>query len=499
MRTKESVKNAISNVVFGLIIGVIGFVKVKVFVNGLSDDIYSLNQLFYQIFSYITIADIGFGLLINKQLYSAFAKGDKEKVNKIYSTSKKFYCIIGLIMIIVTLVLSFFIDNFTKANVSHFYIQIIFIIFIFRNIVDYFFVSPRYVLEADQKSYKVNYLVKSIKIIESIIEIMLVLLGVDYIIVIIPGIFITILMDLYINRKIYKIYPWLKNNKTFDKKYLAGTKDIIWRKIAGLLNSNTDIILISTFINPISVIVYTSYSYITKFITDTIYMITVSITPGFANVLYKEDKKKIYSVFTELNILFLFIGAFVAIMLYGFLNSLIMFWVGDKYLVNNNVLFLFCFIAFQVISEKPIAIFINSKGLFKETKIAVIVESVLNLIISLVLIKIIGLPGVLIGTIVSKILTTFIQNVRYIYLNNFNIPSYNYFILYSIVVFIILIFVFIFNIIKLNITNIFIWIMFIIFISVIVIVLLFIIFYVLFNSFRLLLDRGIYLLKNRIK
>ena len=497
MRTDKSIKNSVSNVFFTLLIGIIGLIKVKVFVNGLNNDIYSLNQLFYQIFSYIVITDIGFGLILNKQLYNAFAVDDYEKINKIYSTSKRFYNIIGLIMMIIALILSFFVRFLTKANISPLYMQIIFIIFIFRNVVDYFFVAPRYVLEADQKIYKVNHYVKSIKIIESIVEIILVLLGVDYFFVIIPGIFITIVIDIFVNNKIYKMYPWLKSDKTFNFKYLKGTKDVIWRKIAGLLNSNTDIILISAFINPISVIIYTSYVYITKFITDTVYMISSSLTPSFANVAFKEKSDKMYGVFTELNILFLFIASFVFIMLYGFLNSLITFWVGGEYLVNNFVLFLFCFSAFQVIAEKPLAIFINGVGLFKETKVSTIMEAVLNLIISLLLIGKIGIAGVLLGTIISKLFTTSIQNAIYIYKNKFNKPGYKYFILYYSVIFISLGFISMFNILNLNITNIAFWIIYVFIFAVAVAILLFLIFYLFYGSFRMLVSRGIYMLKNK--
>lgn len=497
MRTDKSIKNSVSNVFFTLLIGIIGLIKVKVFVNGLNNDIYSLNQLFYQIFSYIVITDIGFGLILNKQLYNAFAVDDYEKINKIYSTSKRFYNIVGLIMMIIALILSFFVRFLTKANISPLYMQIIFIIFIFRNVVDYFFVAPRYVLEADQKIYKVNHYVKSIKIIESIVEIILVLLGVDYFFVIIPGIFITIVIDIFVNNKIYKMYPWLKSDKTFNFKYLKGTKDVIWRKIAGLLNSNTDIILISAFINPISVIIYTSYVYITKFITDTVYMISSSLTPSFANVAFKEKSDKMYGVFTELNILFLFIASFVFIMLYGFLNSLITFWVGGEYLVNNFVLFLFCFSAFQVIAEKPLAIFINGVGLFKETKVSTIMEAVLNLIISLLLIGKIGIAGVLLGTIISKLLTTSIQNAIYIYKNKFNKPGYKYFILYYSVIFISLGFISMFNILNLNITNIAFWIIYVFIFAVAVAILLFLIFYLFYGSFRMLVSRGIYMLKNK--
>jgi len=90
MRTKNSLKNIISVVIFNLVVGILGFIKVRVFVNGLSNDVYSLNQLFYQIFSYLTIADVGFGLVLNQKLYSAFAKMTKQQLIKFIVLLKSF-------------------------------------------------------------------------------------------------------------------------------------------------------------------------------------------------------------------------------------------------------------------------------------------------------------------------------------------------------------------------------------------------------------------------
>ena len=126
MRTKNSIINTFSNIFFNLLIGVLGFIKVKVFVNGLSTDIYSLNQLFYQIFSYIAITELGIGYVINKNLYDAFAKNDKKKINDIYSTSKKFYSLVGIIMFAIALIISFFVKYLTKVDISILYLQIVF-------------------------------------------------------------------------------------------------------------------------------------------------------------------------------------------------------------------------------------------------------------------------------------------------------------------------------------------------------------------------------------
>ena len=309
------------------------------------------------------------------------------------------------------------------------------------------------------------------------------------------AIILTIIVDIYINKRIAKEYPWLHDDKTFDKKYLSGTKDVIYQKVAGLLNSNTDIILISTFINPISVIIYTSYTYITKFITDTVYTVSSAITPSYANVINKEEKEKGFSVFSELNIMFFFIASFVFIMLYGFLTSLITFWVGNEYIVNNWVLLLFCIIAFQMIADRAIIIIINSKGLFKETKVAMILEAVINLALSLLLIHKLGIAGVLIGTIIAKLVSSTILNSRYIYKNIFNNKPIKYYILYALIVSINILFVLAFNMLNLKIDSIFTWILYVILFSILIFIILFIIYALIFKSFKLLIKRGIEFIK----
>lgn len=495
MRTKNSLKNMMSVTIFNILIGILGFIKVRVFVNGLSNDIYSLNQLFYQIFSYITIADIGFGLILNQKLYNAFAKNDKEEINRIYSTSKKFYFYIGTAMFIIALIISFFVQFLTKANISSWYIQLIFIIFIIRNIVDYYFIAPRYVIDADQKNYQINHLIKGIKVIETIIEIVLVLCHVNYLIILLPGIFITIIIDIYVNKKIKTYYPWLENNEKFDKKYLKGTKDLIYQRVSGLLNSNTDIILISTFINPLSVIIYTSYSYITKFVSDTIYIVASAITPSYANVICKETSQKSYEVFKELNILFLFISSLITIMFILFLNSLIELWVGEEYLTGKFTLLLFCIIAFQNIAMRAIIITINSKGLFKETKKATILEAILNLIISIISVNKLGLIGVLLGTIISYFLSSFIQNAIYIYKKIFKESPWKYFITYLLVVFITCLLTILLSQIKINITSVLSWIIYVFIFGIGILLILFIIFYIIFKPFKRLTYRGIEFIK----
>ena len=498
MRTNRTIKNIITTFIPYIIIGVLGFLKVRVFVNYLNDDIYSLNQLFYQVLGYLSLVDSGFGLLIVQKLYKEFADKNKKEINNIYSTAKIFFRNIGLIILFLGFIVSFFIHLFTKADISNLYIQIVFIIFVIRNIVDYFYSAPRYIMQADQKLYKINYLVNSIRILQIISEIVLVILGCNYLLVLIPGIFISLFINMIINRRVYKEYPWLKDQKNYNKKYVEGSKYIISQKLAGIFHNNTDIVLLSTFVNPLNVVIYSSYNYICKFITDISYMLANAVIPSFANAINDKNVDNKQKIFSELDTLFLFMASFVSIMLYLLLNPFISLWVGDKYVVSEITTILFIIITFRYISIRMMYAVINSNGLFKETKNIIISEAVLNCIISLGLIFIYGLNGVLIGTVLSTYLTTFWFFPKLIYKKVFKLSSKNYFIKYFAVVLLTFGFITLLSFINLpSIKNIYEWIKWGIIYSIIVIVILLIVYTILFKSFRSLFERAKYFINSR--
>ncbi len=500
MRSKKTLRNVLSNVIFNIIIAFLGFAKIKVFMKSFSTDLYSLHQLFYQIFAYFTIADIGFGLVINKNLYKAFAKKDKDEITKIYVTSKKFYNILGGILLLFAIGFSFFVNNFTKAQIDLSYMQIMFLSVITLNIIDYFFEAPKGIITADEKLYEVNYLIKGAKVLTAIIQIGLVFLKLDYILIMLVSIIFNLLINIYINHKIFKKYPYISESKNikFNKEYLKDTKDLIPAKLSGVLNSNTDIILISTFINPLMVNIYSSYNYIIKFVTDTTYIMSAAIVPSFAAKI-NSDEKESYNIFEEINIFFLFLASFTSIMFYMLLNPLIKLWIGEEYLVSKTTLALFVILGFQMILRRGIDIVINSKGYFKETKKPVFYEALLNLIISLALIKPLGINGVLMGSIFATLFTTFIFHPIFIYKNVFK-KNVIIFYLRSLIGFTIsILLAFLTSLIKINISGVGSFILNVILYSVVVLTVLFTLFYLIFKPMRNLTIRAKDLILNILK
>ena len=70
MRINNSFKNLITNIIPFIIIGFLGFVRVKFFVLYLGDEISSINQLFYNILAYLSLAEGGIGMFVVQKYYN---------------------------------------------------------------------------------------------------------------------------------------------------------------------------------------------------------------------------------------------------------------------------------------------------------------------------------------------------------------------------------------------------------------------------------------------
>lgn len=490
MRKINSMKNFFTTFMPYIIIALLGFVKTKIFVANLGDDIYALDQLFFQILAYISLAEGGVGLFIVQKYYKCFVDNDKEKINEIYSSSRKILKYIGIFMVFSGIITSFFISHLTNNSLSFSYMQIVFILFLFKNLIDYFMFAPRFVLQGDQKLYKVNLLVNFIRILDLIIFIVLIKLGVDYLVILIPGIFIKIIFNLIINRLIYKEYPWLKLDKNANIKMFNGIRHIFAQKISGVLYYNTDIILISAFIKPIEVVIYASYNYLSKTLVDVIDMFCNALSPSFGNVLFKENKEVQYETFNELNTLFYFISGFASIMFLLFSKPFVDLWIGQKYSIDSYSLIFMGLILYITISRRMIMITKDNLGLFKETKYFILLEAILNLGISLLLVHKFEIAGVLFATMISTLMTTFWYIPYYIFKKYFNKSFFLYIRSYLITISIFSLIYYVFK--KYFIVSIETfpqWFIYAIIYGIILFIILFAIFYVAYKPFRTLIKK----------
>lgn len=490
MRKKNTIKNFLTDTIPYFLFAILGFVQVRIFIGSLGEEIYALNQLFIQLFSYISLVEGGAGAIIGQKYYKLFVSNDKEKIKQTYVSSVKAMKKISLIIVIIGFILSFFLGFLTQNSLSIFYMQFVFILYTVRCVIEYLNLSPRFVIQADQKGYKINVILNIFKLLEFITEIVLLLCGLDYVIILLCSIITRIIMYYFVNKKIYKQYPWLKDCKEVKPEKIKGIGYMYYHKIAGAVYNNTDLLLISSKLSVFQVTMYSSYNYICKYISDFVYMFGNSLMASLGNVIYKETGKKSLEIFNEINSFFLFIATFFATNVYLLADSFITNWIGPQYTVNSLLVVFMSLLLFCNISKRILALICETKALYKETKNIVIIEAISNVVLSFILINYYGVSGVLVATIISYFITTFWYYPRFVFKKIFDEGAKTYFISYFISLFIFIVLSFIGNYILIfNVKNLTTWFIIALINAIITGIIIFGVFYLCFSSFRRIMKK----------
>lgn len=408
MRTKNSLLNFLTSIFPFTVFVVFGFIKVHIWQDKLDTNIYALNQLFFQIFAYLSIAEAGIGALVQKEYFKLLINEDKETICKYYTVSKKMLRKVCYIIFVGGFFVSFFLKFLANGNtLSQIYMQQVFLLFLIKSLIEYFMFAPRFLLIADQKLYKINFQMYFYKIIETLVEIVLIYLGYSYVLVLCCSIILRIIMNLRLNEIVKKEYGWLHTVCDVESIKIKGMKHIFIYKIVSALQENIGALLISTFVNPISVIIYTNYKYITKYINDFVYQIGTSLTSSLGNLLYGEKRESGYITFEMINTLFYFIASFLTIALGYCINPFICLWVGSDKLLDMLSLGCLLFVFFHNIARRPLYILKDVFVLYKELQFISIVEAVFTVGLSYFLVFKLGIKGVLIASVLAILLSNF--------------------------------------------------------------------------------------------
>ena len=461
MRTKKTLLNFITDIVPMILIAIIGFFKIRLFVNYLGEDTLGAYQLFAQIFMYLTLAEAGFGTAILYKLYKPAKDNDTKKINELLSGCRSIFNIIAIVIFSLGVVVSFGLNIFIKDLVLDYsYIQIAFLINLAANVLNYFFISYSIIYNINQRKYKTNMVTQGFIMFKSLGEIVLLLLGGNLIAITMLGFATNLFIQIVIRVIAKRDYPEL--NLHLEEKDYSIKKEvrhILPLKITSLIGNNIDIVVISSFLGLAHVAIYAAYNYIINSLRNIIQKFSDASLASIGNLTVSEDKDD-YKFFREFNSFLFFTAAVVCIPLYFLLNPFIQLWVGETMLVNDITVLFFVLILHTTIVRVPIGSFITVYGLFKQTKKAAYIETVVNLGVTLIAVQYYGILGVLAATTLGYLVSD-IFRTKPLYNQKFNrrvILYYLEYLKYTALMMISIVILYLcFSIVDVQISNLLIW------------------------------------------
>lgn len=416
MRTKKAIINYITETVPEILIMFLGFFRIKFFLKYLGTDILGLYQMFGQFFAYINLTEAGFSTAALYSLYKPISDKNQKKINSILSGTNRIFKIIGLGMIIIGIIFSFFIHYFIKDNtISNSYIIISFIIFLLINVMSYFFKPYSIYFDAKEKKYLPNLIYQIGLLIKTIGEIALLFIGFDLIKILVVSLCIMIATNFIIKYAMKKQFPEVDLKVKKDYSAWKGTKHLIVHKLGGVVANNVDMIMISAFTGLAKVVVYSSYMYVINAIKTILSKFSSSLYSLVGIKMLGDSEKENYNVFLELNSLMSFVSIIICASLIFAINPFINIFFEGEVITSKLLAFCFILMLYLSINSSTLYVYTNSTGLFKETKICTIVEAISNLILSIIGMFFLGIPGIILATSISYIIADYIIKPKILY------------------------------------------------------------------------------------
>lgn len=407
-----------------------------IFIAFLGIEYLGVNGLFTNVLGLLAFSELGIGTAMNYSLYRPIAENDTEKIKSLLRLYKLAYRMVAIVIMVVGLVLIPALPYMVNGNYNYKDIYIYYLVYLFNTVSSYFVTYKYAYVTALQKEYIVINANTVLNICVQIFQIIVIILYKNFLLYLIVqaalGIIQKIVTVIYLNKR----FPILveKNVQKLDDQTKASiiknVKALIIHKIGDASVHQTDNIVISIFINTVTVGLMSNYIMVQNAVAKFTNIIFNSFTAGLGNLITSEGKEKQEIVLNQYTFLGFWIYGFVTIAFISLSQPLFTLWgrlTSADMLVDNCTMVLYFITVYLGGQSLTLYNFKAAAGIFQDDKWVALVQAIVNLVTSIIAVLIIGLPGVYVGTIIQR-MVAIIWKPIIVYRKQFGKDARKYFV-----------------------------------------------------------------------
>lgn len=426
MRTKKTIINVMTGWGTQLVKIIVGFIARTIFIQFLSVEYLGLTSTFSNVMQILSFTDLGIGIAITVEFYKPIAEENLEEQIALFQLFKKLFRGIGLIILVIGLILTLFLNLFVKDMPNIPYVRFIFLIFVVNSAVSYFTSHKSSYFLVNQRNYVVRLVHSSFYVLMLIIQSIVLILTRNYILYLMIQLLATLGENVAYSFLLRRDYRFLlcKDHKSVTKeklhKIFDNTKAVAFFKIGNAIVSSTDSLIISKIVGLVAAGIYSNYYMIMTGIESVLGQIFSAMIAGVGDLHVREVDKKQKDIFEKIMFMSYFIYAFAMIILVFSINDLIYIWLGTDFMFSVDAVVMMS-IAFWIRGYRnSLSVFREACGLYNYTKYTTLFEAIANFGLSLIFVNVFGVAGVFLGTIVSFILFGFWKEPLVLYRHVFH-------------------------------------------------------------------------------
>jgi O-antigen/teichoic acid export membrane protein len=422
MRTKKALKNMSTSLIYQVIAIISGLITPRLLLSSFGSTYNGVVSSATQFLSMTNLLTLGITASTRVALYKAFADKDVLAVSRLVKATEKYMQKVAFCMVVFSVLLCFVYPFISHNDLSTIENASLILIVSIGSFAEFFFgITNMTLLQADQASYVTN-IVNIVKIIMNTVCVaLLISLGASIYIVKLGSSIVFFIAPALLNVYIKKKYKLIKECEP-DNSGINQRKAVAFHSIANIIHNNTDLMVLTLFVDAKVISVYTVYYLVIGKIKTLMQVFTSGMEAAFGDMWVKKEYKTLevsfsgyeYMLYCFAGIVFSCVGALIIPFVKLYTRG-----VTDV----NYVLPMFAILV--TITEAvycirdPYLTLVYATGSFEETKKGAMWEAIINIIISVACVSFVGIYGVIIGTLVANIYRT-VQFAQYISKNILN-------------------------------------------------------------------------------
>ncbi len=429
-RTEKSIRNFIFAIASQAVTVALSFVTRTCLIYCLGIEAVSINGLFTEVITALSLAELGVGSAIVYNLYKPLSEGDHQKISQLMNLFRKAYGFIALATLVLGVGLTPWIQFFIKdLSYDIHYIRVIYLMFVFQSAVSYLFSYKIALLEADQNSYIYTRISAIFRIAGTIVILVILVATKKYIVFLGTQILLVIVTNAYASHVVNQNYPYLEKKERLPKEertqIFSNMRNIFIKQFAGRVVDSTDYILISTLVSTLLVGYYSNYLVVIGVFKQLADKMMSAAMASLGNLFVTERTESKEATLTRLTFIFYIFASIASVGVFACVQPFIKLWLGEEYLLDYSVVAVLCVLLVTHITYKPLSSAMHLTGYFEIGRNISFVSAVVNLAVSIVLGRRIGLIGIFIGTMCTYTIEI-ITKVHYLFKLYFKKKSFQY-------------------------------------------------------------------------
>lgn len=433
-RTKNSIRNIVYSLINVVLTLTLMFGVRTLFIRTLGVQYLGLNGVFQNIFSFLSLAELGIGSAIVYRMYDPLNTGNERRIAALMTFFKQAYRIISIIIVVLALLLLPFLGTIIGDQAENINIYLVFAIYIAQTLSSYlFFAYKTTLLQADQREYIISKYGNYVILGSSLAEALILYFFQSYISYLLVVVISNIFKNYLVSRRVDKDYPYTK--KYDDKIDRAELKDMFkdffaafLYRIDNVILSSTDNLVLTYFIGLATVGFYSNYTLLANSVKRFLSPILNSIRASLGSFIAQKSNEESYRIFQVINLITIILYGGATIGLFILSNKFINIWIGEDFTLSTMFVLFFSLEFYLKGMQHFLAQIRNAMGLFQQLKYRPLMSIIINLVVSITLVQYMGIVGVLLGTISAGLLTNMIFDPIVIHTHGFHYKTSTYFL-----------------------------------------------------------------------